>query len=187
MYQRYTGIAALNVSLAVPRSWHAEIKGTQATFTTSGSSFPALIVRKESVEDLPFNFHTLAGSSATLHLTPLVISGKKAVRVVQDPAGSEAIHIEIPSTENVLTLSFPSPVLVDAALASKILQSLHLSAVHTSSPGKMSAQGSLPGTSSGPSAEGKPCGGPAGILCPGGYFCQVTDPAEDIGICKKLQ
>ncbi len=37
------------------------------------------------------------------------------------------------------------------------------------------------------SAMGAPCGGPAGILCPSGQFCEVTDTATNIGRCRALK
>jgi hypothetical protein len=43
-------------------------------------------------------------------------------------------------------------------------------------------------TMSGSNASaGIPCGGTAGILCPAGQYCEITDSATNIGRCRSVK
>ncbi len=89
-------IPALQVSLAVPRSYKAVIEGSTATFSASGSLRPLLTVRPEPVDSLPFDFRLVkAGSGAGLRITPLVIANRKAVSVLQEQTGLYVVYVDM--------------------------------------------------------------------------------------------
>ncbi|MSR86925.1 hypothetical protein EXS70_02010 [Candidatus Peribacteria bacterium] len=55
-----------------------------------------------------------------------------------------------------------------------------------SSSSSRNAGASSQGPSSGrATGEGAPCGGSAGILCPSGFYCRITDPVGESGLCAK--
>ena len=55
--------------------------------------------------------------------------------------------------------------------------------------GRSASNNSRTGVSSMPagSGEGQPCGGLAGILCPSGLYCEITDLEQNIGVCKQIE
>ncbi|TSC79663.1 MAG: hypothetical protein G01um101425_594 [Candidatus Peregrinibacteria bacterium Gr01-1014_25] len=160
-------VAPLHMKLSVPRDW------LQGTGTASGTRFAmadgtvVLVVIKEHGA-LPSKGDTL------------VIAGRKAARILGD-RGREDIVIAMPN--GILRLSL-TPPLSGAyqtdwhAAFTHLLSTIAFTATPSSASGSM-----IPASGSG--ATGTPCGGPAGILCPAGSYCQVTDRAANIGVCTK--
>lgn len=182
-------LPAFGVAVDLPRSWSGNVSSSVAQFTVSGSELPVLRVAREAQENLPFDFTSMATSGSSLALMPLELNGRRAVmiRYVEEPliiftVAEKGAQQE---TADVLAFSFrlpdDSPAARDRVLM--LMRTLR-DAVATSAPADTPPP--RPNTGTGASAVGKPCGGPAGVLCPAGYFCQVTDTATDIGVCTRM-
>jgi hypothetical protein len=58
---------------------------------------------------------------------------------------------------------------------------------NTSSSGSGTVKVTGTGTGVGPAATpGSPCGGVAGILCPSGSYCAISDQVLGIGVCRQF-
>ncbi len=181
-------IPSLGVSFSVPREWKGDVTKSVARFTVSGSTLPMLRVLVETADALPFDFRTLTSSGTDLRLMPLVIGTRKAVTVETDGQPSFTVYVDLDAAsatdDRLLAFVFRLEEDADVAAIQRedalgIVRSLAFRA--SSAP-----RATTPQSGTGSAAEGKPCGGPAGVLCPSGYSCQITDAATDIGVCKRL-
>lgn len=182
-------VPSLGISFSVPDTWKGNVQASSVQFTLSGSLTSVALISMVDASVLPFNFQSLTASSSTLTLRPLVIGTYKAVSIVREERNNHTVYIDVGAKDKrFLAFSFalmrtrPLQVQVDEQL--RIVQSLSVSSSSARSSVRTSVSGSANGSAS--NAQGKPCGGPAGILCPAGYFCQVTDAVTDIGVCKKI-
>ncbi len=178
-------ILGLGLSLEVPQSWHASIKQDRGEFTLSGSTFPVLSIFRQSTTSLPFQFDSPpTGSSSTLRFTPLFTGGRHGLSVLDQQQAAYTVYVRPDrSADPILTLVFDlsqsETGREDIALFMKITHSL------TFASG--GAQGAQSASADAVSSEiGKPCGGPAGILCPQGLYCQITDTATNVGRCARF-
>ena len=89
--------------------------------------------------------------------------------------------IRLPVNDQALQLRF-APESDDPELRDKWDQ--FLSSIHIISTSSSSSASSRPRTGTG--SQFIPCGGPAGILCPSGSYCAITDFEENIGVCRGL-
>lgn len=192
-------IPALQMSIAVPRRYRAIIEGSVATFTASGSVKPLLTIRPQPAASLPFDFRTVkANSGSGLRIAPLVIANRKAVSVLQEQKRLFAVYVDLVqqgssssagAARDIIGLTF----MLDAqgtldrqmADAVKVVQTLRFTNAGSSS----SRRPVVPASSGSLSSDGadKPCGGAAGILCPSGYYCSITDRENDIGECTPVR
>ncbi len=181
-------IPALGVEFSAPKEWNGDVTKSVAQFTVSGSTLPVLRVLMTRRSALPFEYRTLT-ASGSMHLTPLVVDTRKAVAMQTDGENVYAVYVSVDqdpaasADERLLAFVFRldpagNPA-TERADALAIAQSLMF---HASSVAHAPV---TPVTGSG-GAQGKPCGGPAGVLCPAGYSCRVTDRATDIGVCQKF-
>ncbi|MCF7844885.1 MAG: hypothetical protein K9M03_03605 [Kiritimatiellales bacterium] len=155
----------LGLSFIAPPSWEAHTTEDGVQFTVEGSDKPVLTLFSEG-EDL---------QSSTGF--PVLISGERAVRRIDEDTGAESITIE--QAGRFVTLLFsanshPSSIRLKQEWLS-LLRSIELS-----------SSGTLPPITSGTGAT-LPCGGTAGILCPDRFFCNVTNIEENIGVCVKVR
>lgn len=165
-------IPTLDLKVSVPAAWRASIKKNVVAFSLAGEQVPLLTISLLSGATLP------AG-------TPYYLSGHRAVRVqllsgsgttedivVQDRGFSLQLHFDASTQQSITRLE-------DATLLQSEFQSAlsTLSFLSDRSP-------DIPASGSGVMI---PCGGPAGILCPQGSFCNVTDFEARIGQCKTLK
>jgi len=190
----------LQMEVSVPKNWKGQISGDTARFREEGATGSRMQVFIRELSALPFDFKTLQlrpSADDTLTLEPMLISGKRAARIVNGVDGTMQIFIEHtlrrPNVRTIaVVLSFEAsvPELQEqyGLLANDIVESVHFlgeSDRPITQSGSTSVSGN-PGTGSGGTME-KPCGGPAGFLCPTGYYCEVTDRETDIGQCRRLQ
>ena len=176
---------ALGITVSVPEVWSGEESSDELAFTSAGSPGYALTINKDLSDELPSG-------------TAFTVSGKRAVRIQQDDM--ETVYIE-KSLGTILVLAFRySPAGVrkeqEYVFRQVIVPSLQFTATVTSSSAR-SLSGSAGSVGSAQSAGGslsaassmgaQPCGGPAGILCPKGQYCEVTDHVSDIGKCKSVR
>jgi hypothetical protein len=213
---RVYAIPALGISLEVPREWKGTIAGAEAQFAApaspdaaegSGSTRPLLSVFREGEDKLISS----APTGENLIDTPVSVGGRSGVRWLNAQTGVERVQVDLrlyasDPKANVLTFLFtPSEEalnLPDAwdAMKDDVLHSvtftggsssssLSSDASRSSLPSSLSSDGTssqAEGSSSFGSAQGIPCGGEAGILCPAGFYCEITDVEANVGRCKTL-
>ncbi len=189
---RAWAMPGFGITIELPRSWDGNVTTSQAQFTVSGSSVPALRIAREDTKNLPFDFTAMTASGSSMTLMPLMLNTRKAVMISYTDQPLVIFTIALDGAANagkVLAFSFRLPIDISAAKEDRAAETERvLSYMRTLkfSGASSSRASAKPVTGTGASAAGKPCGGPAGILCPMGYFCQVTDTATDIGKCKQM-
>lgn len=162
-------VAALGMTIEAPAVWSGSQMPDGIRFSREGSLDPVLTVSSSDLTRLP------AG-------TPLVVGNERAVRVASS-TGAQLLYVQ--HGQDVIALSFTpdASMTQDAAtqLFTRVLRTVHFT---VSSAPRYSGSGTLPaGTGS---TKVIPCGGPNGILCPSGSYCEVTDTQSGIGACKAL-
>lgn len=153
----------LGLTFKAPPEWKARTTEDGVQFSVEGSPKPVLTIFSEG-EDLELSTGF-----------PVLISGERAVRRIDEETGAESITIE--REEKFITLLFSSS---DHPRAQELRQewlSLLRSIELDSSPAI------TPPTGTGTIV---PCGGVAGVLCSEGFFCDITNLEENIGMCKKM-
>ncbi len=180
----------LNLVLDVPTLWQGVITGSTAVFHAQGSSGTLLDIRTGSSSQLPFNFKTLS-ASGSLQVTPLVLGLRKAAAVVDEEHNRWYVAVDLSSpsspqtTENVLVLTFKLDPKENIDEQIQRFQRIVKTLTLTEKP-RTTPTTPVPSSGSGSvSADGRPCGGPAGILCPAGYYCAITDSSISAGICRR--
>lgn len=107
---------------------------------------------------------------------PLVVARKRAVSV-QKVTGEETVFIELES--GIFTMSFnpgEHPLKEELrAVWENLKKTATIVTKNVSSVPRATGSGS-----------GIPCGGPAGVLCPGGEYCAITDRQENVGRCRPM-
>ena len=187
-------IPSLGLSIDVPREWKGKIVSDTAQFTGSGSSEPILTIFREG----PEQWNQVTGSGSSSSVDTLRLGTRSAVRLKSSATFRERIMVDLrrgatDASEGILTLLLTpteEEVSLDLesweALVTSILRSIHFSGdtVSSSSARSASSAASLsPVTGSG---AGMPCGGTAGILCPSGFFCEISDTESNTGLCRKM-
>lgn len=162
-------VKLLNIKLKVPLSWSTQIFDDGVSYSQTADGTPVLKLYKSSMAYLPTG-------------TPLVIGGERAVRLQKAGSGSVLLHVQ--NAKDFLTISYtPTAGMSDVDLL-RVLKSI----VFTNKSSSSSGSGAVvpPSTGSG-SQAGMPCGGEAGILCPAGSYCSITDASTGIGHCVLLK
>lgn len=160
-------IPALNISLNAPAHWQGRLDTGMAHFTLPGESLPLITIRSISGSSLP------PGKQ-------LFIKNRRAVTT--EPQGSAVQEIYILEKGNIIIVHFdPSTQSsVQSASEARVLaaefQSLVSELEFISDGAKTSSRA--------PGLQGEPCGGPAGILCPTGSYCEIDDAGSNTGRCK---
>jgi hypothetical protein len=165
-------IPSLGLTVRSPLAWSPRLFDDGVRFTMTGTTTVVLTIAKSSLSSLPPG-------------TAMQVGGASAVRV-HDTSGSDVVYVR--SGRQILTFTFTPPA-TKAADAEKLFVFLLRTVTFN---GVSSSRGTGSGgvttySGSTTSLGGTPCGGPAGILCPSGSFCMVTDNVSDIGVCVKLQ
>lgn len=159
-------VPALNLRLSAPLTWNADIFDDGIIFSQTGSTVSLLKIHKSSLAQLPTG-------------TPLVVGGLRASRVTT----ASGVVIYVQNSKDILAINVDKS-LVDvqksdlAQDALRVVRSISFTNVSSSSSSAFpTGTGSVTGT---------PCGGAAGVLCPTGSYCQITDTAAGIGVCRSL-
>ncbi len=188
-------IPALGLRIEVPSDWKGALQKKTATFTASGFSVPVLTITEKDVaaSSSPGSLYGPLPVPSSLAGEPVVVGLRKAV-ALRD-AGSWLVRVINPTAETQFRFALRTDVPEDQQLNSyrSILQTVSFS-YGTSSSAKSSssarsvitpssANGSM--ASSRAAGEGAPCGGSAGILCPSGFYCHITDRPTQTGVCAK--
>ncbi len=159
-------LPSLGLTGKTPRAW---IKATQqhaTLFLLEGTATPILEISAKKQSPLP-----TTGA-------PFIISGLHAVRQNDSAKNEEIVSIE--QDEDLIVLVFRAPQGEDSDLTraqwGAFLTTLSIAG----------STSSVQTSSSASRSDGAPCGGTAGILCPTGQYCAITDMKENIGHCRSL-
>ncbi len=190
--------SSFGIALNLPSEWKGVATDTEATFTASGASTPLLTISLNDLGNVSFSFSS-SGSEDNTESIPIVIASKRAIRIRDTVSGAETVHIDRgvstqADQKRVITLAFamdPEDLKSSNELILEILQSIRFTGEKRSSQGSAfssskAGNAASDGTSSAATGAGQPCGGPAGILCPAGFYCDVEDLQTNIGHCKKM-
>lgn len=192
-------IQSLGVSVDTPLEWRGKVASVGAQFTASGAATPILTLFTEGEKNLQSVGVT---SPKGTKFSSIALGIHHGVEVFDQETGSAKVQIDLrpfvtDSGANILTLLFtPSGeevqldpdawrVTVDDVVHSLVFSfdSSSSSSVVSTVSSASSSRTSLPLTGSG---VGMPCGGTAGILCPSGMFCEITDVQANTGQCQKF-
>ncbi len=209
---RAYAIPALGISLEVPREWKGTIAGAEAQFTApdgeegSGAAIPLLSLFLEGEDDLIGS----APSSENVTDEAVAVGGRSGVRWENTQTGVERVQVDLrpyvsdPKTDVLTFLFTPNEEALNLPdtwelVKEDVLRSVKFTASSSSTFSSASASEgppppSVPGdasSSQGSAAslnplQGAPCGGEAGILCPQGSYCEITDVEANVGRCKSL-
>jgi hypothetical protein len=174
---KHWSVASLRLSFDAPDSWRVDIQDERVDMSVSSLLSPLVTVEREDLpEEIPAGEPividriraTLRASEGTDAEEVLIEQDDKLLRLRFDPHGSEhreTLHRQWRALLATIDLTGTGG---SASASSR--------AVPTPVP---SGSGATPGTVSA-------CGGPAGILCPAGFYCQVENLQENIGRCEPL-
>jgi len=165
--QREWALRSVGLSASLPDSWEGSIGDAAARFHPPTQPDPVI-----TVELLPTAEVTVPTDGV-----PIVIDSKRSLRTDDEQTGAQVVYVE--RGAEVLLLSFtPSQEHFedDRNVWLAFLRSISFSGA-TPSPALPTATGGQ---------LGAPCGGPAGVLCPEGYYCEVTNLVENIGHCEPI-
>lgn len=155
-------LRSLGLSLQAPELWEGVVQEGTTEFRTAGIEHPILVITAEETDEEPTGI-------------TVVIDDKRAVRQVDEVTGNQTVYV--PREEDMLVLTFsPGETEMADSLRTEWLRLLKTIDLDSRSV-------DTPSTGTG---SGAPCGGPAGILCSPGQYCDVTHLEENIGICRPL-
>ncbi len=170
-------LPSIGLTLRVPSDWTATQYDDGVSFTLTGSAAPILRILKSSLTRLPQG-------------APMFVAGYDAVRI-DDGGGDQTVHLH--TGRSVLTFTWTPGG--DESLDPAFAQMLRTAVVRAASSSQRTLSGSTTSIRSATSVgsagskasavRAQPCGGPAGILCPSGSFCAVTEP-DGVGTCQPL-
>ncbi|OIO53367.1 hypothetical protein AUJ46_05125 [Candidatus Peregrinibacteria bacterium CG1_02_54_53] len=163
---QHISLSAFGLRGSVPRSWIMATQKNATVFLIEGTATPLITIARLIETPLP-------ASGA-----PLQVSGHHATRQVSDDSSEEVVSIE--SGDDLIVLTFtPSEVENIDLLHAQWLAFLTSLSFATDNGTTSSAAQSQDST-------GTPCGGTAGILCPAGHYCEITEFKENIGHCREF-
>lgn len=163
-------IPSMNLRIISPDTWKGVIEKGVVTFTL-GEGAPLMTVRQQE------------GSGSELpNGTPFFVAGQRSVRTTQK--GSMAQEIFIEGDDGLIHIDFDAGT-QDPAKRLEEGQVLLAQFEQLVSTLTFLKEGRTATIQSG-SGAGIPCGGSAGILCPAGFFCNITDTENQIGHCRSL-
>ena len=161
-------LPALGLTVEVPVAWERRSTAGKVHFHLPDTETPLITLYTQSrptrEEDLP------KGVS-------IVIDGVPAVRQTNEESGGQTLYILQP--EKLLVLDYAPP-------PAEAAENVRLDWLHMLSSITFERRITPKPTQPSSAVAGTACGGPAGILCPSGQYCEVTDVHSDIGVCKGL-
>lgn len=161
-------IPSLNIRLGAPKTWTAEIVGTVATFRLPNESDPLLAIRR------------LSGSTLPPGGAQIYVKNRKGSRFNN---GSGMIDTYILEKDTLIQFHF------DPATQKKVKTPEHGALLGAEFERVLSTISFLTDKELAPTQTGSGattiCGGAAGLLCPSGTFCNITNFESREGVCKK--
>ncbi|PIR53504.1 hypothetical protein COU76_00815 [Candidatus Peregrinibacteria bacterium CG10_big_fil_rev_8_21_14_0_10_49_10] len=160
------GIRQIDLTLTTPRTWQQRNTDGDVHFFVEGVAQPILTLDEQpSTGEMPL------GES-------IVVDGHPAVRIVNERNGNQAVYI-LRGTNMVTMLFTPREYPEPQLLRDEWLSVLSSVQFDTVIPPEVEHSGTG-------SVTDTPCGGPAGILCPAGSYCEVQNEEMDAGVCRAL-
>ena len=161
-------VPELNLRIGIPVGWEGSIENHIARFRMADETEPLLSIRR------------MSGSSLPPGGTMMFIKNRRTTRINADGGSADIFILD---KDTVIVLHF------DPSLQSKIQSKDDADIVAAQFERSLSSISFLgdketPNVSTG-SGSGMMCGGAAGILCPEGSFCDITDFDTRSGQCKK--
>lgn len=155
-------LSAIGITLEVPPEWGPKFLTDGVRFSATGSSV-YLAVSTGALSPLPAS-------------NRMAVGGRPAAFVSSSGASTLSIH----NGSSMILFEFAESIPGGNAVILRIIRTILFTA-----PSSFSSLG----TSSGafPTPDGAPCGGAAGLLCPTGSYCEVTDTITNIGRCRSLK
>lgn len=162
-------IRHLALSLDAPKDWTHTKESDTSFFFAPSSDTPVLTLSAQNAPDeFPFG-------------VSIIVDGFPAVRIMNEQTGTQAVYVSHGDT--MLSVLFSAG---QGENADELRQEWLAVLASIEFQGEESPIQKPPSGSGGTGGMGSPCGGPAGVLCPSGEYCEVTDTQEDIGTCKPL-
>ncbi len=166
-------VQSLRLRIEVPESWEGQLSDGRAAFRPHGSS--GAIVTIERKDTSPVDLRDAE---------PVVVGSARALRVTDTQTGAQTIVLE--QAGGALVFSFlPQNSEQNERFRENWNAILSTVAFSGSEQGGQQ-NGEQSSTGTGAVNGGEPCGGPAGILCPSGSFCDIQNLQENIGVCRKM-
>lgn len=159
-------IPSLSISLQAPASWKSLFTEKRLLFTLPTENMPFIAIEQIDAVKLPEGI-------------PVRIDGRNGVRVTEE--GSPVHRVYVKRLDGTVTLVTFGPKGANSLGERDAFYSL-LATV------RFSEQSASQGSSASDQIEGsmQPCGGPAGVLCPAGEYCEVKEMDTGIGTCRSL-
>ncbi len=178
-------ITGLGLEIETPKEWKVTKTASGADFTSSDAEHPVLSIHLTPLLETQFQ----SGDKRTVEGRRAFVSGDGGVVLLGVDRGSTT---DIAQHKRLMAFTFDLGALGDDATAmesfERIIRSIRLGFLSDSSASSTSR--STYGTPSSPSSSGvgvgSPCGGEAGVLCPPGLYCEITDRDLNIGKCARL-
>lgn len=169
-------LPTVGLTLKVPESWEYQVFDDGVAFGLTGSTTPFLRIMKTSLTRLPDEG------------TPMFIGGYDAVRV----QGKDGQSFFVQGGRIILSFTWTSRDEAQSAAFAQMLRTAIVRSASSSSSQRTMTGGvfvlpsSAASGSDASAGKPKPCGGPAGVLCPAGTYCAVTE-ADGVGTCVPLR
>ena len=165
-YQSYKA-SDLRLSLEAPRGWVSAVVRGQLTFRLSTENDPFIRIRQDESEFLPEGL-------------PVRIGSRNGVRLVDQEANQHRIFVQ--QSRQVVTTFIFVPQGEDSALLRDAFYTMLRSVRFEEKEEEKTDEGEEEEFE----GSGQPCGGSAGVLCPGGEYCNVKEFDTGIGVCTRL-
>lgn len=163
---------SLSLSGDIPSLWGVTGTGDTVAFIPAGSLHPVVTVRMITSTSLP--------NGVTLR-----IGGRSAIRFLDELSGEQRLGIEL--NGGYLELAFTPQHQTDPEQSRADWLAFLKSLKVFGAIGRGSSRQAMSSAVSTATREGQHCGGLAGILCPSGQYCAITDLEQNIGVCRKIQ
>lgn len=156
-------VKSLALSLEAPSSWKSLLKEGRLTFTHKSEEQPFIAIETFDFVDVPEGI-------------PVRIDGQNGVRVVDEESGVHRVYVRRGGSLVSLFTFGPKGD----------LSSGERDAFYTMLQSVKFDQISDEVVEEDVSGSGQPCGGSAGVICPEGEYCKITEIDTGIGICRGL-
>jgi hypothetical protein len=165
-------VRSLGLRLQTPETWEGTVEEGKISLRAPGGT--GSVVTVEQMDQSPVDL---------TNAMPIVVGNARGLRIIDEATGGQIVVLERP--KGVIVFSFTPDAPDRAERLRQDWLSLLTDVIITSSNSPVQATGSGALTGSG-STGGVFCGGPAGILCPAGFYCDITHLQENIGVCRGL-
>jgi len=165
-------VTPLYITLESPISWDGQTFDDGMRFSVPGTVGSVMQVYRAATTAFPQG-------------TDMQVGGRSAVLT----QGSNGPNVFVRSDTGIIAFSFSAPDGGDGSTLSPeqmlVLRSVRFTRGEQSSVSRSVI--SVPSSSSGAAIPVLPCGGPGGVLCPAGSYCEITDAALGIGQCRTVR